>query len=467
VSDVFVRDLLTNTTTLASISKQGLSGNQASDQPSLTDDGRFVAFRSFASNLVGGDTNRVADIFVRDLVSETTTRVSVATDGTEANGESTQPFLSAHGSVVVFTSAASNIVAPFNGDYDAFVHNMRTGRTAFAGQGVGRSLCSGTTIQYRSAVAVSANRRHIALTAFCYGALYLYDRVRATGATRLVGETNTGAGIGGSFSSVRYSRNGSTIAWVFNTASDGAEVDFVNTATGARDYFDPPQTGVYPEGLGLSRDAARIAYVGGNGYGDTHTFSAAVGQPKVYSYDRADRTLRYISVPRAGAAAEADGPCGGAALSSDGTTVAFDCNASDIVPGDNNGTSDVFARPVADSPVPNLQAILSTADVSITEPASGSTDATITVTLDRPPQFSTEISVYYSDITATSPADYDGTSTLLYFSPGQTTGTTEVPIFADAKTEGDETFAVTTHVDYGDVALGPHANAIVTIHDRA
>ncbi len=94
-----------------SAGNQATGGSFASAVPSLSADGRFVAFSSHATNLVAGDTNNVFDIFVRDRELGTTTRVSVAADGTQANGFSQfAPFLSADGRFVTFSSNAGNLV---------------------------------------------------------------------------------------------------------------------------------------------------------------------------------------------------------------------------------------------------------------------------------------------------------------------------------------------------------------------
>ena len=74
--DVFVRDLATGTTTLVSTGLNGLPANNDSDDASISADGRYVAFGSLASNLVAGDTNSFSDVFVRDLETGTTTRLS-------------------------------------------------------------------------------------------------------------------------------------------------------------------------------------------------------------------------------------------------------------------------------------------------------------------------------------------------------------------------------------------------------
>jgi len=98
------------------------------DSPALSADGRFVAFSSLATDLVAGDTNGVADIFVRDRLTGTTERVSVAADGTQANQESRRPALSADGRHVAFYSLATNLVAGgTNGVADLFVRDRVTG----------------------------------------------------------------------------------------------------------------------------------------------------------------------------------------------------------------------------------------------------------------------------------------------------------------------------------------------------
>lgn len=96
---------------LVSATPGGSTGAAASSEASVSADGRWVAFSSRADDLVPGDTNRVADIFLRDVRSGTTTRISVAADGTEADRPSSNPMTSADGSTVVFTTRATNLVS--------------------------------------------------------------------------------------------------------------------------------------------------------------------------------------------------------------------------------------------------------------------------------------------------------------------------------------------------------------------
>ncbi|MEO8425192.1 MAG: calcium-binding protein, partial [Actinomycetota bacterium] len=121
-ADIFIRDLVKKTTRRVSVSTNEVAGNQASRYPTVSDDGRFVAFESSATNLVGSDTNNASDIFVRDLATGTTRRVSVTSAKEEADAGGDNPFLSASGKYVVFQSNSTNLVAnDTNGFTDIFL----------------------------------------------------------------------------------------------------------------------------------------------------------------------------------------------------------------------------------------------------------------------------------------------------------------------------------------------------------
>jgi hypothetical protein len=122
--DVFVRDRQLGTTERVSVATGGAQGNSFSASSSISADGRFVAFRSYASNLVAGDTNGNQDVFVRDRQSGTTERVSVVTGGAQANDDSFRLSISADGHIVAFVSSATNLVAgDTNGEGDIFVRD--------------------------------------------------------------------------------------------------------------------------------------------------------------------------------------------------------------------------------------------------------------------------------------------------------------------------------------------------------
>jgi Tol biopolymer transport system component len=130
-ADIFVRDLATETTTRVSVDSEGHEGDGYSYGPaSLSEDGRYVAFISDSTNLVENDTNGTGDVFVRDRQTGTTTRVSVSSSGAEGNESSWAPAISADGRYVSFASAATNLVPnDTNGRFDTFVHDRVTGET--------------------------------------------------------------------------------------------------------------------------------------------------------------------------------------------------------------------------------------------------------------------------------------------------------------------------------------------------
>ena len=122
--DVFVRDLVAGTTRRVSVSSSGAQGNSASYPQSISDDGRYVAFTSAASNLVTSDTNARPDAFVRDTVGNRTRRVSVSSSGAQADVGSANPAISGDGLHVAFTSRATNLVpGDTNGQDDVFVRD--------------------------------------------------------------------------------------------------------------------------------------------------------------------------------------------------------------------------------------------------------------------------------------------------------------------------------------------------------
>ena len=124
-NDVFIRHLLTQTTTRVSVDVTGGDGNGWSTSVSASRDGRYVAFRSTSSDLVPGDDNGFADVFRRDLATSTTTRVSIATDGNDPNNNAWNPSITHAGNLVAFVSFASNLVTDdTNNLRDVFVRSL-------------------------------------------------------------------------------------------------------------------------------------------------------------------------------------------------------------------------------------------------------------------------------------------------------------------------------------------------------
>src|SRR5438034_1099294 len=197
VSDVFVHDRQTGATERVSVDSAGTQGNGESTDVALSADGRFVAFTSAAPDLVTGDTNGVADVFVHDRQTGTTERVSVDSAGTQANGAGTGVALSADGRFVAFTSAAPDLVAgDTNGAADVFVHDRQTGRTErvsvdSAGTQANGASCGG---------ALSADGRFVAFASAApdlvagdtNGAADVFVHDRQTGTTERVSVDSAG-----------------------------------------------------------------------------------------------------------------------------------------------------------------------------------------------------------------------------------------------------------------------------------
>jgi Tol biopolymer transport system component len=182
-SNVFLRDRLTQKTTLVSVDTSGVGGGNGDSFPAgLSSDGRYVLLESSASNLVAGDTNNASDVFVRDVVSGTTALVSVATDGGFGDRDSRGAMMTADGRFVTFVSAASNLVTnDSNGINDVFVRDMLLGTTVLASPGA--------TTGFRGSVSptLTPDGRFVALMSFAVGPtnynasgrVYLRDVVNA------------------------------------------------------------------------------------------------------------------------------------------------------------------------------------------------------------------------------------------------------------------------------------------------
>jgi Tol biopolymer transport system component len=137
-----VRDRVAGKTTRVSLSSDGKQVSRPSSEPSISAGGRYVAFASYAANLVADDTNTCAtvgqsekfacrDVFVRDRATGKTERVSMSSAGEQANGYSDNPTISADGHFVTFSSAASNLVhGDTNNLRDVFARDRATGTTS-------------------------------------------------------------------------------------------------------------------------------------------------------------------------------------------------------------------------------------------------------------------------------------------------------------------------------------------------
>ncbi len=131
--DVFVRNLATGQTRMVTVLSGGADGD--SDQPTISGDGRFIAFRSAATNLVAGDLGGFNDIFVRDMTGTSFELVSVSTLGAQADGPSDLPSISADGSRIVFTSTAANLAIPGAPTLNVHLRDRNAGSTTLLNVG--------------------------------------------------------------------------------------------------------------------------------------------------------------------------------------------------------------------------------------------------------------------------------------------------------------------------------------------
>ncbi len=161
-NDVFVRDLVEGTTVLVSVDAMGGPADSGSGDPAISADGRYVAFESAATDLVDGeDEPLTSDIFVRDLETSLTTAVSVDVDGAAPDGPSFSPAISAAGTRVTFWSGASDLVpGDANGFDDIFVRDLAAGTT----ERVSVSTTEGDSDQMSRDPDISADGTHVAFS---------------------------------------------------------------------------------------------------------------------------------------------------------------------------------------------------------------------------------------------------------------------------------------------------------------
>jgi len=320
VRDVFVHDLQTHTTTRISVSLDGTPENGYSQNPSLSADGRYVAFHSYASNLVTGDTNGVADVIVRDLQTYTTTRVSVSSAGLQGDKASTYPAISADGRYVAFHAVATTLVpGDSNGVSDVFIHDLQTHTTTRVSvSSAGDQGDSGS--EYPS---ISSDGRYVAFS---------------SSATNLVtGDSNEDDDV-----FVRDLQEGTT--FLVSVSSAGAQGD-----------LDSSHPSISTNG----RYVAFHSFATNLVPGDTND------QSDIFIRDLTEGTTTRVSIAPEGT--QTDGNSYNPSVSSDGTWVAFQSTATNLVYGDTNAVSDVFvsSRAAPDiTPPGSLTGLLNTTYLS-------------------------------------------------------------------------------------------------------
>lgn len=312
-SDIFVRTPESQILRV-SVSRFGASPNGDSYQPDISADGRYVAFRSTASNLVAGDLNRHSDVFVRDLVLGRTTLVSAGRFGRSGRGASTAPAISATGRFVSFTSTAADLVArDRNRVADVFVRDLRLRRTDLVSIGSGRLAGPRPAAQQNASVLVAGFSQVSDVSAS--GRYVAFD----SDATSLVPGD----------------RNGATDVFVRDRLRGLTTRMSLNTSGGAgnRDSFFPSMT---PDGR----------YVAFQSFASN---LAAGGTPREDIFVR-DRALAATSVADVGDSGQRALPLRGPqvlqrpSVSSSALVVGFTSTAANLAPHANNGVADAFLR---------------------------------------------------------------------------------------------------------------------------
>ena len=186
-NDVFIHNLETHQTKRVSVRTAGVQGNGESQQPDLSSDGNIVAFTSTAGNLVDGDSNGVDDVFVHDLAKNETSRVSVSSKGKQGSAASRNPSVSADGRFVAFSSYADNLVAgDTNKVEDVFLHDRVLHQTMVVSQGLNGAVSNSTSSNPR----ISSDGRYVTFVSAASNLvegdtpnsydIYVYDRVKQT-----------------------------------------------------------------------------------------------------------------------------------------------------------------------------------------------------------------------------------------------------------------------------------------------
>jgi Tol biopolymer transport system component len=299
--DVFLRDRAAGTTELVSVDSSGIQGNGDSGFASISGDGRYVAFMSSASNLVANDKNGHWDVFVRDRSTGVTERVSVGAAGFGGNADSGGPSISADGRYVVFSGAASNLVAgDTNGVSDVFLRDRTAGTTerisvdSSGGEANDDSWSDrGPLISSDGSLVVFSSRAWnlVANDRNYYSDIYLRDR--SAGTTELLSVSSSGV---------------QADWWCLSPSisSDGTSVAFCSYAT-------------------TLIDGVRSPWI-----------------PSIYVHDRDDATTELLSVDSSGV--EGNAASERPSIAADGQVVAFTSIATNLVPNDKNGFADVFVH---------------------------------------------------------------------------------------------------------------------------
>jgi len=300
-SDIFVRSRALGTTQRVNLSSGGAQADDHSFDPSISSDGRYVAFRSYATNLVAGDTNGATDIFLRDRLSGVTERISVSDAEAQANGNSYDPSISADGRYVAFSSAATNLVSGDTAGFiDIFVRDRVNGTTVRASVNNGGAQANGSC----SNPSISADGRFVA-----------FD----TDGTNLIGP-------------LAFDTNGFRDVFVRDLVDTHTSRVSLNSGATQQGNGGSSSPSVSADGRFVAFMSAATNLVAGDTNGDLD----------IFVYDRTLSICERMSLDSNGVQGNEDSQA--PSISADGRFVAFTSNATNLVPSDTNDETDVFIR---------------------------------------------------------------------------------------------------------------------------
>ncbi len=359
--DIFVRDLTTGVTTRVSMGSGGVQSNGHSYNPSLSADGNKVAFSSIASNLVLDDSNDTTDVFVRDLSTGTTIRASVDSQGTQGNSLSYSASLSADGTKVAFNSAARNlVVGDSNANYDIFVHDLTTGVTTRVSvdnsgvEGNGQSFNPSLNAD-GSKVAFESTSSNLVSGGDTNGTNDVFVRDLTTNVITRGSVNSSGVGAMGSSENASLNGDGTKIVFqstAINLVSDktsGVSDVFVRdlnsgiitrlSLTGGNAFPTPSNGSSSTTRFSFSADGTKVAFVSA---ASNMVVSDTNNLVDIFVRDLTTNITTRVSVSSSGV--QGNGHSFNPSLSADGTKVAFASDASNLVADDSNGFRDVFVH---------------------------------------------------------------------------------------------------------------------------
>jgi Tol biopolymer transport system component len=436
-ADIFVRDRQTGTTTIVSVHSDGTEGDLNSNSPSISGDGRYVAFMSDAPNLVDNDTNDWSDIFVRDRdadgngtydepgpVGVSTLRVSVYSDGTESIDPSFNPSISGDGRYVAFDSDGDLVAGDSGNYYDIFVRDLLAGTTTRVSVDSDGNEGSG----HSYSPSISGDGRYVAFESFATnlvaggtnGNAHVFVHDRQTGITTIVSVHSDGTEGDHDSSSPSISGDGRYVA--FQSQADNlvggdtnlfplSDIFVHDLQTGITTLVSVDSTGIQGNGdssaPSISADGRYVAF---ESFATNLLAGGTNGNAHVFVRDRQTGITTIVSVDSLGT--EGNGDSLAPSISSDGKYVAFESDANNLVTADDNGIFDIFSYereslpPTVDSTSPahnaNDVAVGAAIAATFSEPMNGSTIDVNTFTLNN-------------GVTGT--VTYDANSTTATFTP--------------------------------------------------